>query len=141
MTTKSDPHVVLYDGLCGVCNRFNRFVLDRDPEGRFAFAALQSATARELLAPHGASPEDLDTLWVIDRGGAEPRALSRSDAVVFVLRELGGVWSALAWMRVVPRPLRDLGYRAFARLRYRVLGRHETCPLPKPGEAERFLDV
>ncbi|HVS19061.1 MAG TPA: DCC1-like thiol-disulfide oxidoreductase family protein [Planctomycetota bacterium] len=141
MTTVADPHVVLYDGLCGVCNRFNRFVLDRDRQGRFVFAALQSATARALLEPHGASPDDLDTVWVVARGGGPERALSRSDAVLFVLRELGGVWSMAAWLRVLPRPVRDLGYRVFARLRYRLLGRHDTCPLPRPGETERFLDV
>lgn len=137
----ANRHVVLYDGLCGVCNRFNRFVLDRDPEGRFAFAALQSPTARALLAPHGAAPDDLDTLWVIARAARGARALSRSDAVFFVLRELGGPWAALAWLRVLPRPVRDLGYRLFARARYRLLGRHDTCPLPRPGEAERFLDA
>lgn len=141
MSAPADAHVVLYDGLCGVCNRFNRFVLDRDREGRFVFAALQSATARALLAPHGASPDDLDTVWVIARGPDGERALCRSDAVFFVLRELGGVWRAVAWLRVLPRPLCDLGYRVFARLRYRLLGRHDTCPLPKPGEAARFLDV
>jgi len=141
MRPAGEAHVVLYDGLCGVCNRFNRFVLDRDPDGRFAFAALQSDTARRLLAPHGASPDDLDTLWVIAREGGGERALSRSEAVFFVLRELGGPWRAVAWLRVLPRPLCDLGYRVFARLRYRVLGRHETCPLPRPGEAARFLDV
>jgi predicted DCC family thiol-disulfide oxidoreductase YuxK len=132
-------HVVLYDGLCGVCNRFNRFVLDRDPEGRFVFAALQSPTARALLAPHGATPDDLDTVWVLARERDSERALARSDAVFFVLRELGGVWRALSWLRVLPRPLRDVGYRIFARARYRLLGRHDTCPLPRPGETERFL--
>jgi len=134
-------HVLLYDGLCGVCNRFNRFVLDRDARGRFVYAALQSPTARALLAPHGAAPDDLDTVWVIARDAHGERALARSDAIFFVLRELGGFWRALALLRVLPRPLRDLGYRAFARARYRLLGRHETCPLPRPGEAERFLDV
>lgn len=139
MSAPPGRHVVLYDGLCGVCNRFNRFVLDRDPGGRFAFAALQSPTAGALLAPHGATPDDLDTLWVIAREGGSERALARSDAVFFVLRELGGFWRAVAWLRALPRPLRDLGYRIFARSRYRLLGRHETCPLPRPGEAERFL--
>lgn len=141
MVRSSQVHLILYDGLCGVCNRFNRFVLDRDPQGHFVFAALQSPTARARLAPHGVTPDDLDTLWVLAHTPAGERALSRSDAVFFVLRELGGAWSAVAWMRVLPRPVRDLGYRVFARARYRLLGRHETCPLPRPGEAERFLDV
>jgi predicted DCC family thiol-disulfide oxidoreductase YuxK len=137
----SAHHVVLYDGLCGVCNRFNRFVIDRDPRGKFLFAALQSATARNLLAPHGLVPDDLSTVYVVARESGGERVLARSDASFFVLRELGGFWSAVALLRFLPRGLRDWGYDLFARHRYRIVGRHETCPLPRPGEAARFLDV
>ncbi len=133
-------HVILYDGLCGVCNRLNRFVIDRDPRGRFRFAALQSETARRLLAPHGRSPDDLATLFVVARESSGERVLERSDASFFVLQQLGQPWRAIALMRVLPRRLRDWGYDLFARHRYRLLGRHDACPLPSPSDLERFLE-
>jgi len=135
-------HVILYDGVCGVCNRFNRFVLKRDPKARFVFAPLQTETARSLLAPHGLTPDDLDTLYVIvSEPGGSRRALSKARAVFFVLAELGGKWRALAALRVLPKFLLNLGYDAFARHRYRWLGRWNTCPLPKPEELSRFLET
>lgn len=137
----SAPHVILFDGLCGVCNRFNRFVIDRDARGRFVFAPLQSATARALLAPHGLAPDDLSTLYVVTREPGAERVLARSDATLFVLDRLGGPWRVLSWLRVLPRGLRDLGYDLFARNRYRLLGRHDACPLPRPGDLERFLET
>ncbi len=134
------PHVILYDGLCGVCNRLNRFVIDRDERALFRFAPLQGETARRLLEPHGRRPEDLATLFVVARELSGERVLDRSDASFFVLRKLGGPWRAIALLRVLPRRLRDLGYDLFARHRYRLLGRRDACPLPSPRDLERFLE-
>ena len=93
----ADAPIILYDGVCGLCNRFNRFVLARDPAGRFRFAALQSALAGQILARHGRDPRDLDTLYlVLGHGRPGERLLRKSDAALWILRELGGPWRASA---------------------------------------------
>jgi predicted DCC family thiol-disulfide oxidoreductase YuxK len=133
--------LVLYDGVCGLCNRLNRFVIARDPAGRFRFAALQSSLARQILARHGRDPQDRDTLYlVLSRGRPDERLLRKSDAALWILRALGGPWRTAAALRLVPRGVRDLGYDLVARTRYRLFGRYDACPLPDPRHRERFLD-
>lgn len=138
------PHpILLYDGVCGLCNRLVQFILRRDPEGVFRFASLQSALAAGILARHGADARDLDTVYVVlNAGQADEQLLPRSDAVIFILQQLGGIWrpAALA-VRLLPRPLRDWGYRLVARNRYRIFGRYDACPLPSADTRSRFLDV
>lgn len=137
----ADGPIILYDGVCGLCNRLNRFVLARDRPGRFRFAALQSALAGEILARHGRDPRDLDTLYlVLAHGRPDERLLQKSDAALWILRELGGPWRAAGALRVLPRRVRDLGYDAVARTRYRLFGRYDSCPLPDPRHRARFLD-
>jgi predicted DCC family thiol-disulfide oxidoreductase YuxK len=167
------PHpIILYDGVCGLCNRVNQFVLRRDPEGIFRFASLQGAVAGRILARHGANPEGLDTVYVVvDYELPEERLLPRSDAVIFILKQLGGaelcsagpfdfaqgrqpgaavptqasgptrIWRLAGLvLQLVPRPLRELGYRLVARNRYRFFGRFESCVLPSPKHRGLFLD-
>ena len=137
----TDAPIILYDGVCGLCNRLNRFVLARDPSGRFRFAALQSALAGKILARHGRDPRDLDTVWlVLAHGQPGERLLAKSDAVLWILHELGGAWRAAGALRIVPRRIRDRGYDLVARTRYRLFGRYDACPLPDPVHRARFLD-
>ena len=137
----ADAPVILYDGVCGLCNRLNRFVLARDRIGRFRFASLQSAIAAEMLGRHGRDPRDLDTLYVIlAPGRPDEHLLRKSDAVLRILGELGGVWRMSGVLRLVPRAIRDAGYDLVARTRYRLFGRFDACPLPDPRHRARFLD-
>lgn len=137
----ADAPLILYDGVCGLCNRLTRFVLARDPAGRFRFASLQGALAGEILTRHGRNSRDLDTLYlVLARGRPDERLLTKSDAALWILRELSGPWRTAAMLRVVPRWMRDLGYDLVARTRYRVFGRYDSCPLPDPSHRARFLD-
>ena len=135
--------ILLYDGVCGLCNRVNQFVLRRDPDGIFRFASLQSALAARILQRHGESPQDLDTFYVIVNPDQPDESLtSRSDAAIFVVQRLGGFWQAIGTVaKLMPRFLRDWGYRLIARNRYRIFGRAEACFLPQPRYSERFLDV
>lgn len=137
------PPILLYDGVCGLCNRLVQFVLRRDRRAVFRFAPLQSALAAQILTRHGADPCDLDTVYlVIDHEQPTEHLLARSDAVLFVLSQLGGFWKFFAlFSRIIPRPLRELAYRLVARYRYRFFGRHDSCPLPTPETRSRFLDV
>jgi predicted DCC family thiol-disulfide oxidoreductase YuxK len=134
--------ILLYDGVCGLCNRMVQFILRRDVDGVFRFASLQSGLAARILARHGANAEDLDTVYVVvDHDLPREHLLSRSDAIAFVLRSLGGVWKLLGILvQSTPRFLRDWGYGLVARHRYRVFGRFEACVLPSPEHRRLFLD-
>jgi predicted DCC family thiol-disulfide oxidoreductase YuxK len=137
----ADAPLILYDGVCGLCNRLNRFVLARDPAGRFRFAALQSPLAGAILRRHGRDPRRLDTVYlVLHHGQPEERLLEKSDAVLRIVGELGGGWRLGGAFRAVPRAIRDLGYGLVARTRYRLFGRYDACPPPDPRHRGRFLD-
>ena len=135
--------IVLYDGVCGLCNGLNRFILERDPGARFQFASLQSPYARELLARHGKDARDLDTFYVlVDAHAPGERLLARAEAVTHVLGELGAGWALVArLLGTLPAPVRDRGYGLIARNRYRLFGRYDTCLLPSPENRQRFIAV
>ena len=140
-TPESNP-IVLYDGVCGLCNRLVKFLLKRDTNDRFRFASLQSDFANNLLTHHGLDPHDLDTVYVVqDYGQPSERLLARSDAILFMLKQLGGVWKVAAVGRVLPRALRDALYRVVAHNRYRVFGKYESCMLPEAKHRAKFLDL
>ncbi len=135
-------HVILYDGVCGLCHRLNRFVLARDARGVFAFATLQSRFAREFLMRHQRDPSDLDTLYLIAHYGTESQAIhAKSRAVLFILKELGGPWRMAAPLGVLPAFVLNAVYGLVARLRYRIFGRYDSCPLPPPEWRNRFIDI
>lgn len=135
--------VVLYDGVCGLCNRTVRFVLARDRRRLFRFAALQSDYARAVLTRHGRDPNLLDAVCVVlEPGTAAERVISKSCAAILIGRRLGEGWALVAnLLRLVPRPVRDLGYDGVARVRYRLFGRYESCPIPSPAMRERFVEL
>ena len=134
--------IVLYDGVCGLCNRLNQFLLKRDSHNRFRFASLQSALAASLLKRHGADWQDLDTVYVVlDYGQPGERLLARSDAIIYALTQLDGIWKLAAVGRVLPRIVRDGIYSIVARNRYRVFGKHDSCMLPDPKHRDKFLEV
>ena len=135
--------IILYDGVCGLCNSLVQFLLKHDKDGRLRFASLQSDFAEKVLKRHGFDAKDLDTLHVVENyDQPNERVLQRSDAILRAGRELGGLWSASSSVaRIVPRPLRDLVYRFVATNRYRMFGKYESCMLPDPNQRSRFLDV
>lgn len=128
--------VIVFDGVCALCSRWVRFLLRFDTRGRYRFAAMQGAQGRALLQAHGLDPEGPTSFLLLDAG----RAWTDTDAIIRVLTGLGGAWRLLGVLRGLPRRLRDPAYRALARDRYRWFGRHDTCFLPTPAQATRFLD-
>lgn len=128
--------LVLFDGLCNLCDRTVQTILRWDRCGRFRFAPLQSsagaAIAGTLKARYGRIP---DTVILVHRG----RIYLKSDAVLRIARLLGGRWYALLLLGVVPRRLRDALYDVVARKRYQWFGQREECRLPNPALKERFL--
>lgn len=127
--------VVVFDGDCVFCSGWVRFLLARDRQARYRFAAMQGDAGRTLLATHGLSPDDPLSFLLVEDG----RAHTDSDAVLRVLTGLGGVWRLADVARIVPRPLRDAGYRLLARNRYRWFGRRDACFMPGAEERARFL--
>ena len=139
---ESPNPIVLYDGVCGLCNRLNQFLLKRDRHDRFRFASLQSGLAESLTLRHGANPKDLDTVYVVvDHDRPTEHLLARSDAIIYVLTQLGGLWKVMGLAKILPRVLRDSLYKIVARNRYRVFGKHDSCLLPEPKHKDKFLEV
>lgn len=134
--------ILLYDGVCGLCNRSVQFVLGRDRHDRFRFASLQSDFAAAILRRHGIHPGNLDTVYLVtDHELPGERLSARSEAAISVLRELGGIWTAAALpLRALPIGVRDWGYNLVARHRYRIFGKFDTCPLPEARHQHKFLD-
>lgn len=142
MVPARGEHLILYDGVCGLCNRLNQFVLRRDARAAFDFASLQSPTARSVLPRLGGHAESLDTVYVVVNYRSEaPALLSKAVAASFVLRTLG-IRGPLSWaFRVLPDGLLNLGYDLVARNRYRVFGKSETCITPSAEFRQRFIDL
>lgn len=128
-------HIVLFDGVCNLCNGAVNFIIDRDPQHRFRFASLQSETARQLLITH---PElaGTDSIMLL----TDDRVWVKSDAVLHISRYLSGPWSWLRVFRWLPRSLRDAVYDWVARNRYRLFGRTEACRVPTPELRALFLE-
>lgn len=132
--------LVLYDGVCGLCNRFVAFLLRHDRRDQFRFAPLQSEFAQTLLRNRDLRPIDCDTVVVIaDLCQPAERALTRSQAVLWVFGCLGGIWRVSAIAKLIPLPLREALYNFIVRHRYQVFGKYSECPLPKPENRHKFL--
>jgi predicted DCC family thiol-disulfide oxidoreductase YuxK len=135
-------HLVLYDGVCGLCNAAVQFLLPRDRRRIFDYASLQSQTGQAWLTRFGQNPQLLETIVVItDYRGSAPAMRSRADAALFIMRSLGQPWRSLAWLRVLPNGVLNTAYNLVARNRYRFFGRYDVCLLPRAEEKERFIDV
>ena len=138
--TPSPRDLVLFDGVCGLCDRTVRFLLRRDRHGHLLFAPLQGETAATALARHGISEEVRSLVFLTGWGSPEEAAHVRSAGALRALAALGGFWRFLAaFLRLVPRTLRDAAYDFIARRRYRWFGRFDRCRLPPANERERFL--
>jgi predicted DCC family thiol-disulfide oxidoreductase YuxK len=125
-----DP-VILFDGICTLCNGWVDFVMRHDRRGRFRFAPLQSAIGLRLGGP------DIGNSIVLV---SERYRADQSTAVLMILGGLGGPWSAFRLLLAIPRPLRDACYRSVAARRYRWFGQRAVCRVPTAAERARFVD-
>ena len=132
--------VIVFDGVCVLCNGWVGFLLRHDHVGRYRYAAMQTDAGRALLSAHGLDPEDPASFLLVEHDvGALPRISTDSDAIRRVLAGLGGAWRSAHVIALVPRRIRDVAYRWLARNRYRWFGRHDACSIPAPGHRSRFL--
>jgi predicted DCC family thiol-disulfide oxidoreductase YuxK len=140
-STETAGPVLLYDGECGLCNRTVRFLLRLDRRGALRFAPLQGPHAQAYLRTQGLPTDDFNSLVFVPdwERRDRPDFMLRTDGVIGALRAVGGLGTALAWLRILPRGLRDAGYRWVARTRYKIWGRWDSaCPLPRPEWRKRF---
>jgi predicted DCC family thiol-disulfide oxidoreductase YuxK len=127
--------VILFDGVCNLCNGLVRFVIARDPKAHFKFAALTSEAGRQVLQSTPVSGVLPDSMVLIEDG----QVFVRADAALRVLRRLRFPWSLAYALVIVPWPIRDRVYDLVARNRYRWFGRRETCMMPASDVRGRFL--
>ena len=133
--TEEQNSIVFFDGVCGLCNHAVNFLMSKDRRAVLKFAPLQGKTAENLVPD--VVRHDLNTFVFANNG----RLHFRSGAMARILMRIGGIWRILgAMLWLIPWPLRDVGYRIVAILRYRLFGKHESCRLPTPEERSRFLD-
>ena len=132
----SPAAIVLFDGVCNLCNGVVRFIIRHDAQGMFRFAALQSEAGQALLRTHGVEPATAPDSVMLLSGG---QLYSRSAAVLRIAQALGWPWRLAAAGWLIPVRYRDALYRYVARHRYRWFGRQESCWLPTPALQSRFL--
>jgi predicted DCC family thiol-disulfide oxidoreductase YuxK len=140
--TPEGAHLVLYDGVCGLCHGLVQFTLKRDRRGVFHYASLQSSAARAVLQPFGSNPDELSTFYVlVNYRGSASRQLTKGRAVIFVMDALGWPWRAVRPLAVLPSVMLDALYDLVARNRYRLFGRRDHCVIPQPQHRTRFIDA
>lgn len=134
-STLSDTHsVILYDGVCNLCDASVRFIIKHDKKDKFRFAPLQSE-AGKLYADQFNIVPDLSTFYLIDSG----QVYGKSEAWMKILAELSWPTSLLSIGRIVPGPLRDWAYDRIGANRYRMFGRKDECPVPDPDLMYKFI--
>ncbi len=139
--SEADPRaIIVFDGVCVLCNGWVRFLLRHDRAGRYRFAAMQGDAGRRLLADNDLDPDDPVSFLLVEYDrGPEPRISTDTVAIRRVLAGLGGLWRLVRLSAVLPPFLRDPLYRWLARNRYRWFGRHDACLVPDPAQTHRFL--
>jgi len=130
------PAVILFDGVCNLCNSSVQWIIDHDPNHQFRFASLQTSAAQSVLAAANYDQPIPDSVVLIDEAGVH----TRSTAAIRIARRLGFPWNILALTLPIPSKLRDAIYNWIARNRYKWFGKTETCRIPTPELAARFLD-
>ncbi|GAA0893173.1 thiol-disulfide oxidoreductase DCC family protein [Fulvivirga kasyanovii] len=133
-----DKDLILFDGVCNLCNGSVSFVLDRDHARRFVFGSLQSERSKEILHSYNYDTEALNSIVVITKSG---KLMTRSDAALYIARQLPGGWKLLYIFKIIPRFIRDAVYDLIAANRYKWFGRQDACRMPNPELKQRFLDA
>lgn len=129
-------HIILFDGICNLCNSSVQFVIRQDKKEQFKFASLQSDAGQSLLHKGKFATKKLDSFVLISRG----QYFTQSTAALKVLKLLGGRWVALYVFILVPALIRNAVYNFISKNRYRWFGKREECMLPSLQLKKRFLD-
>src|SRR5687768_10172411 len=128
--------LILYDGVCNLCNRWVQFVLKHDSRRQFYFAPLQGTTAKNILSERFQEQNVQDTVVLIDNN----KVYTRSEAALRIFKLLGNGWKLFYGLMIVPRFIRDGVYRFISKRRYKWFGKSDSCILPAPEWKDRFLE-
>ena len=131
-----NQRIILFDGVCNLCNSAVKFVLKRDKDSVFKFASLQSDIAKKLLKDFKVSGIDNGTFVLIVDG----EVYTRSTAALKVSKHLSGLWPLMTIFMIVPRFIRDWVYNLVSKNRYRWFGKRDTCMIPSPEMKIKFLN-
>lgn len=126
--------MIFFDGVCGGCNKFVDFVIRTDSRREIFFSPVQGETAADFSLYQNEPSREWKIAYVDESGIHEG-----ADAVLLVLRRLGGFWRLPALLICIPRPLKNFFYGIISRNRYRIFGKRDACRVPSPEERERFL--
>ncbi len=139
MTTglPKDKKIILFDGVCNLCNNSVNFIIEHDKKDVFRFASLQSEIGQKLTSERGIDPEELDSIVLIEPGVAY---FKKSTAALEISKELSGGYSMLKYFSFLPEGLRDGVYDLIANNRYKWFGKKESCMIPTPELKAKFLD-
>ena len=132
----NNKQIILFDGVCNLCNSSVQFIIKRDKKDIFRFAALQSDIGQELVRKRGIDTSMVDSIILIQ---PEVAYYVKSDAALRIARSLSGLWPALWIFLWLPSGLRDLVYDLVAKNRYKVFGKRDACMIPTPELKEKFL--
>jgi predicted DCC family thiol-disulfide oxidoreductase YuxK len=127
--------IIMFDGVCNLCNGFVNFLIVRDKHNSFRFGSLQSPAVIDLLKAHNFAANDLSTVILLEND----KLYYQSTAVLRILRQMGGAWPLLYAFIVLPRPIRDFFYNMIAKNRYRLFGRQDACMIPTPELRAKFV--
>lgn len=137
MEIPKNKKIILFDGVCNLCNNAVTFIIERDKKDIFRFASLQSEIGKKLIAERGLDPNELDSIVLIEPGVAYYR---KSTAALEISRDLSGGYSLLKNFLFIPDSLRDAIYDFVANNRYKWYGKKESCMIPTPELKSKFLD-
>lgn len=131
----TEKSIILFDGVCGLCNKSINYIIDHDDKNQFVFAPLQSEIAKKLLEPHNISHESLHSIILIHKN----KVYQKSNAVLKIVSYLRGISRILVIGYILPRFLRDKCYDFIAKRRYRWFGKYDACRMPTPEMKAKFL--
>lgn len=133
--------LVLFDGVCGLCDHFVQNLLVADEARLLRYSPLQGNTSAKIRSRYGAQVQSADSvIYVRHFGQPQERIYLRSAAILSIWNDLGGIWRVLSWLRIIPPGLRDMVYQFVARHRYRLFGRFDTCKMPTVQQKAQFLE-
>lgn len=131
-----DKPILLFDGVCNFCNSSINFIIDRNAKKDILFSSLQSEKGQELLKKFNLPTENFSTLILVEGD----RVYTKSTAALKIAEHLDGQWSKLAFLKIIPKIFRDIGYDLIAKNRYKLFGKADHCRMPTKELRERFLN-
>ncbi|GAB2883501.1 thiol-disulfide oxidoreductase DCC family protein [Microbulbifer echini] len=140
MSSSSTEKIVLFDSQCNLCNGWSRLLLKYDKHYRFTLCRVQSPAGQYYLKKLGLPRHTFESVILLERNGGALCQYHKSDAVLRITNDLGSYWRYIAFLRYIPRPVRNWLYDLVARNRYRWFGRRSSCLLPSAADKHRFLE-